>query len=383
MEINNTVLWLWIKESTQYNNKKTLKLIDHYGSAEEVYQADDFNNCHFLNDEEIKTLLRKDLRSAWETYGECIENNIDILTLDDNEYPPLLAEIENPPSPLFVKGNLQECIEKPLLTVVGTRKSTGYGESMTKKIVTGVCQCGIAIVCGIAGGIDTFAYESAIYANSNVIAVLPYGHLSTKGYSTKMFSDILVHGAIISEYFPHKGSHKYAYHERNRILSGLSYGTLIVQAPQKSGALITANYALEQGRELFAIMANACPEFEGSNNLIKDGCYPVTEYTDIIQVYLPHFHTQINESGVSQENVFSLQQELTEDQLISYKRKHRKKLSSDENAVFQLITTEECTTDYIIENAGLSPEKVLQSLTTLEFQGLIISCPGDKFKIIL
>ena len=383
MEVNNTVLWLWIKESTQYNNKKTLKLVDYFGSAEEVFDAESFNQCSFLTDSEIKTLNRKNLRSAWEIYGECTENGIEILTLDDEDYPPLLREIENPPSPLFVKGNLSECLNKPLLTVVGTRKATGYGESMTKKIVTGVCQCGLSIVCGIAGGIDTFAIESAIYANSNVIAVLPYGHLANNGYSTKLFADILVHGAVISEYFPHKGSHKYAYHERNRILSGLSYGTFIVQAPLKSGALITANYALEQGRELFALMANACPEFEGSNNLIKDGCYPVTDYTDIIQVYLPQFHDEINETGTDQEKVFSLQQELTEDQLTAYKKKHGKKLTDDENTVFQLITTEECITDYIIENAKLPPEQVLQCLTTLEFRGLIISCPGSKFKIIL
>ena len=383
MEINHHVLWLWIKETLGYNNKKTLKLIEHFESVENVYYEDDFSECTFLTPKEVSAIRKKNLDNAWETLGDCEENQIGILTLEDPLYPALLLEIDNPPSPLFFKGHLKACINKPTLTVVGTRKCTGYSEDMTKKIVTALCQCGITIVCGIAEGIDQFACEAAISADSGPIAVLPFGHLSSMGRLTKYFPDILAKGAIISEIYPRIGSHKFAYHERNRILSGMSQGTFIVQAPQKSGALMTANYALEQNRELFSLMANAIPEFEGSNSLIKDGCYPVTNYLDILNVYLLQFKDQLKPYSYPQENVFSMQKELTEDKLTSFKKKHNKKLNDAEKAVFALLTTEECTTDYLIENAGIPMEQVLQSLTTLEFQGLIISCPGSKFKVIL
>ena len=383
MEINHHVLWIWAKEVLNFNNKKLLRLIHTLGSVEAIYQAEDFSHCTFLSKKECAALSKKDLRLAWEVYGDCEEHQIGVLTLDDPYYPALLREIDNPPSPLFFKGHLHTCVEKPMLTVVGTRKCTGYGEQMTKEIVTPLCHCGFTVVCGLADGIDTFAYESAIKADSGPLIVLPFGILSSQGKLTRNFPDILSKGALIAETFPRNSSHKYAYHERNRILSGLSHGTLVVQAPARSGALMTANYALEQNRDLFAVMANAANENEGSNKLIKDGCYPVTEYADILQIYLPLFGDRLKELAYPKEQVFSMQDELREDKLKAYKNKHRKKLSDAERAVFDLLTTEECSTDYLIENAGIPMEQVLQSLTTLEFQGLAVSCPGSKFKVIL
>lgn len=383
MEINHQILWLWAKETLNYNNKKLLRLIDFYGSVQAIYEAEDFSECSFLTGKERAVLMRKDLRGAWEVYGDCEEHQIGILTLDDAFYPPLLREIDNPPSPLFFKGHLKSCIEKPLLTVVGTRSCTGYGEKMTKQIVTALCHCGLTIVCGVADGIDTFACDSALRAGSGPVVVLPFGLLANQGIHTRSFPDILVHGALVTEVFPRNPSHKYAYHERNRILSGLSHGTLVVEAPKRSGALMTAHYALEQNKDLFVVMANACPEAEGSNKLIKEGCYPVTDYTDVLQVYLPHYGDCLKELVFPQEKVFSLQEELTENKLAAYKKKNSKKLTDAERAVFDLLTTEECTTDYLIENAGIPMEQVLQSLTTLEFRGLAVSCPGSKFKVIL
>ncbi len=383
MEINHHVLWLWAKEVLGYNNKKLLRLVELLGSIEAIYRTEDFTEFGFLNPKEQFALSKKDLRSAWEVYGDCEENQIGILTPEDTLYPPLLREIVNPPTPLFFKGHLKAALEKPMISVIGTRYHDGYGETMAKEITTALCYCGFTIVCGVADGIDSFACESALQANSGPLAILPFGILSGKGKSTRYFRDILAKGALISEIYPRNHSHRHGYHERNRILSGISNGTLVVQAPKRSGALMTANYAIEQNRDLFAVMANATPASEGSNKLIKDGCYPVTEYTDILQHYLSQFSDRLQELKIAQEKVFSLQDELTEDKLTAYKRKHRKDLTDDEKAVFELLTTEECTTDHLIENAGIPTEAVLQSLTMLEFKGLAVSCPGSKFKVIL
>ena len=384
MEINHHLLWLWAKEILNYNNKKLLRLIeDCGGSIVDVYECTDYSFLHFLSEKEVRALNKKDLRSAWEIYGDCEMNQIGILTLEDNAYPELLREIANPPSPLFFKGHLLSCLERPTLTVAGTRKSNGYSEEKTKEITTALCHCGFTIVCGIAPGIDSFACESAIQADSGPITVLPFGILSSKGASTRNFADILKYGALVSEVYPRNTGHIFTYHERNRILSGLSAGTFIPQAPKRSGALMTANYACEQNRDLFALLSNASEATEGSNRLIKDGCYPVTDYLDILNVYLPRYGEQLKELLCPPEKVFSLQDELTQDKLEAYRKKHGKKLSESERTVFYLLTTEESSGEYIIENAGLPVQEVLQILTTLEFQGLIVSCPGDKYKVIL
>ena len=384
MEINHHLLWIWAKEILNFNNKKLLRLIEECGGTIfDVYQCNDYSFLHFLAEKEIKELCKKDLRSAWEIYGNCEMNQIGILTLEDEQYPELLREIANPPSPLFFKGHLISCLNRPTLTIAGTRKANGYSEEKTKEIATSLCYCGFTIVCGIASGIDTFALESAIQTDSGPIVVLPFGILSNKGASTRRFPDILKHGALVSEIFPCNPGHRYAYHERNRILSGLSAGTFIPQAPKRSGALMTANYACEQNRDLFALLSNASEASEGSNQLIKDGCYPVSAHTDILQVYLPRYGEQIKELICPAENVFSLQDELTQNKLDAFRIKHSKKLTEPAKTVFMLLTTEEQTTDEIIERTDLPIQEVIQALTALEYQGIAVSCPGDKFKVIL
>lgn len=384
MEINHQILWLWIKESLNFNNKKTLQLINTLGSVEEVYEAQDFAACPFLTPDEAKLLLKKDLRSAWEVYGDCNENSIGIFTLDDRLYPELLREIDNPPSPLFYKGHLISSLEKPSITIAGTRKNNGYGEKMTKELATALSLCGFTIICGVADGIDSIAYESALQADGNIILVLPFGLLSNSGWKTRHFKDVLTRGALISEIYPRKASHRHAYHERNRILSGLSDATLITQAPAKSGAIMTANYAIEQNRDLFAVMANAdMEESFGTNQLIKDGCFPVTEFNDILQHFLPEYEEELDPVSCKQEKVLSLQEELQMEKLDEFKKKHLKKLNDNEQKIFSTMDLEEKTADTIIEQAGLPIGEALQILTTLEYKRLIVSCPGGKFKVIL
>ncbi|MBQ8600166.1 MAG: DNA-processing protein DprA [Clostridia bacterium] len=383
MELNHHLLWLWAKECLNYNNKKLLQTVEFFGSIEEVYKCNDFRICKILSEKEVRLLSKKDLRSAWETYGLCEEQQIGILTLEDSTYPSMLREIDNPPCPLFFKGHLRSCLNAPLLTVVGSRTYNGYGEEKAKELVTALSCCGFTIVTGLADGIDSFACEAALQSDSSVIAVLPFGILSSKGHLTRHFKEIIAKGALVSEIFPQNGSHRFAYHERNRILSGISHGTLVVQAPEKSGALMTANYACEQNRDLFAVMANADSFSAGSNRLIKEGCYPVTDYTDILQIYLPRFSDRLTELHAPAEKIFSLQEELQAEKLKDFKRTQIKELTQAEQAVFALLSTEECTADYLIENAGLPVHEVLQCLTTLEFRGLAVSCPGSKFKVIL
>ncbi len=384
MEIKQEILWLWIKEALNFNNKKTLQLISTFGSVFVVFDSKGFSGISFLTKTELSALSKKNLQSAWEIYGDCQENQIQILTLDDPDYPPLLKEIENPPSPLFHKGHFLEQMQSPSITIVGTRKCTGYGEQMTKQIVFPLSSCGFTIACGVADGIDFFVCDSVLRAGNGPVAVLPFGILHGYTLQHRKYKDILAKGSIISETFPRNASHKFSYHERNRILSGLSLGTIVIEAPSKSGALMTANYALEQNRDVFALMANAnAKESEGSNKLIKDGCYPVTNYTDILRIYISEFSDVLHELEQNREHIVSLQEEITEQKLKDFRKKHSKKLTENEIVLLNLLNTEPCSTDFLIENSGLPTPDVLQNLTALEYKGLVVSCPGSKFKVIL
>ncbi len=384
MEIKQELLWLWLKEALGYNNKKVLRLVNEASNVFDLYDCRDFTPFTFLNDKEIATLSKKNLRTAWEVYGDCEENDIHILTLDNPEYPALLKEIENPPSPLFYKGHFLEQLQAPALTIVGTRKCTGYGEQMAKNLTYPLSMCGFTIVCGVADGIDYFVCDSVLRAGNAPVAVIPFGILHGHTLQSRQYKDILARGSVVSEIYPRNPSHKYSYQERNRILSGLSMGTLIIEAPAKSGAIMTAHYAIEQNRDLYALMANAnSKESEGSNRLIKDGCYPVTDYTDILKNYIAEFSDYLHKLEQHDEHVISLEEEITAEKLKQFRKKHSGKLTETENALLSFLDTEPRSTDYLIENTDIPTPDVLQGLTALEYKGLIISCPGSTFKVIL
>jgi len=218
---------------------------------------------------------------------ELSKENIKILILEDKNYPKLLSEIYCPPPLLYYKGSVEN-INEFCLGVVGSRKYTAYGKQITEQIVKDLSRNNLTIVSGLALGIDSIAHSSVLEVNGKTIAVLGTGidRKSIYPYSNIYLADKIIDsgGAIISEFPIKTPPLRFNFPQRNRIISGLSLGTLVVEAAEKSGALITANYALEQNREVFAVPGNVYSSVSiGTNNLIKSGAIPTTNAEDIIK----------------------------------------------------------------------------------------------------
>ncbi len=282
---------------------------------------------------------------------------VQVVGFNDDSYPPLLREIHDPPAILYVRGKLptNDC-----LAIVGSRRATPPGLSLTRNLAATLARHNICIVSGLARGVDSAAHYGALDVNGATIAVLGCG--IDRVYppeNSKLFQQIPVANAIITEYPP--GAPPLAGHfpGRNRIISGLSRGVLIVEATEKSGSLITGDFALEQGRELFAIpgalhLANS----KGTNRLLKEGAQLVTEAQDIIQTLWPDRPTIKQQI---KQNTFANQ------------------LTDSVAKVYQLISYEPSHSDEIARECGLTPMELSAILLDLELRGGIKQLPGNNY----
>ncbi len=285
---------------------------------------------------------------------------IRILTVESPEYPPLLKSIYDPPPIIYCRGLNLDRFTVPI-AVVGTRIPTHYGKTVAEKICGSLASMGVCIVSGFARGIDTLAHKAAIKAGGTTVAVFGCGLNHTYPPENSGLEDkILQTGAIISEFPISMGPERNNFPARNRLISGMCYGTVIVEAGEKSGALITAQFALEQGREVFAVPGNInSPKSRGTNRLIKMGAKLVDCLDDVVE-----------------ELSFSVKSMLKSAQQESPVATN---LTPKEKEVISLLSVEEKHIDNLIENSGLSPAEVSATLVQLELRGLVRQTEGKRF----
>ena len=283
-----------------------------------------------------------------------------LLTIADEHYPLRLREIYDPPPLLYLRGELRE-EDNLALSIVGSRKTSPYGRWITERISQEIVRHGITIVSGMARGIDSVAHGGAISGGGRTLAVLGCGiDVIYPPESRTLFGQIIEHGAVLSE-FP-MGSRPEGIHfpRRNRIISGLSIGVVVVQASAKSGSLITAEYALEQGREVFAIPGNVGADgSRGTNRLIKEGAKLVESSEDILEEILPRWKT-MRESSIKV-------------------RSPGEGLLEEGKVVYRLLSESPLHIDVIIRESRLDPGKVSGLLLDMELKGLITQWPGKCF----
>ncbi len=283
--------------------------------------------------------------------------NIRLISFWDDDYPTLLREIHDPPALLYLRGKLPE---KECFAIVGSRRATRNGLIATRDLATNLASHDICIVSGLARGVDSAAHRGALDAKGATIAVLGCG--IDKIYppeNSKLYLEICENNAIISEYPPETPPLAGHFPGRNRIISGLSRGVLIVEAAEKSGSLITGDFALEQGRELFAIPgALQNPNSRGTNRLLKEGAQLVTEATDILQVLWPH------RPSVQQQEKYDGFTGQLEGQSLN---------------VFQQLGHEPLHSDEIARQCGLTPMELSAILLDLELRGGIQALPGHFY----
>ena len=289
------------------------------------------------------------------------ENKIQIIKKISKEYPKNLKEISNAPKQLFVRGYMPKNSDLNF-AIVGTRSASEYGKTLAFKIAKELSELGLNIVSGLALGIDTQAHLGALAGNGSTVAVLGSGIDDNSIFpreNLKLAKKIIASGgAVISEYGPEAKSEIWYFPERNRIISGLSLGVLVVEAPEKSGALITARMALEQNREVFAVPGSVFSKNSfGTNNLIKSGAKMVTSVDDILE-------------------------ELNLTDLKSKKDENEKtNLNREEKLIFSIIEKEPIHIDKICEISKFPTNKVLPIISALEIQGIIKNIGGKFIKM--
>lgn len=354
--------WIAFSSIEQVDSRFTKRLYDYFGDIELAFNASEreLSQIDGLSVQKAQNFIKLRDKVNPDKVLETVENRgIKYLTLDDERYPRMLKNIENPPVVLYYKGDLFECNLDRTLAVVGSRRASYQAKESLDKIISQLGNTDICIVSGLAAGIDSQAHLSALENNLKTIGVIASGLDYYYPTSNKHLYEKIENGcgAVLSEYFPTFEPLKFRFPQRNRIVSGLSYGTLVAEASMKSGALITANLTLEQGRELMCmpgLISN--PNTEGIYKLLKNGATLVTNGEDIL-------------NALNWEIVFNKQLSL-----------ELPEMTDSEKKIYEALEIEEKGIDELIALTGLGVEELLTDLTTLDLKGIIKQVSGDRYK---
>jgi DNA processing protein len=285
--------------------KKTEKLLDFFKSSESTWNAsaDDLNRSGIGEKLAEKIVLARKNISPSEELEKLQKENIKIVSMKDFSYPALLRECPSAPYIIYTKGNM-DLNASPAIAIVGSRKNTPYGAQVTKTLAKKLAEAGITIVSGMALGTDSFAHTGALEGMGKTIAVLGNSLDDECIYPRTNFNlsrNIVQNGVLVSEYPMSTPASHLTFPARNRIIAGLTLGTIVIEAREKSGALITAEYALDFNREVFSVPGSIfSPESAGTNNLIKKGAKVVTSIKDILEEL--NLETNVSASLLSNKN---------------------------------------------------------------------------------
>lgn len=380
--------WLWLTSLPGLSNQARLALLQRFGDPEQIYYADpdQLALTEGLSREQLAALEDRSLTAADRILADCQRLDLRVLTLQDADYPNRLRNIYDPPCLLYVKGRLPLFDELPAVAVVGTRKCTPYGETAAEKLGYGLTCGGGLVITGLARGIDAAATRGALRAGGPTAAVVGNGLDMVYPYENDyLYQDVAAAGALLSEYPP--GTRPLGRHfpARNRILSGLGVATLVVEAPVKSGALITAATALEQGRDVFAVPGPIdALASQGCNRLLRDGAGLVAEPWDLLREYEGRFPEKLRSEEARREpQVLGYQsqpEEPAEPALPSFSLSHSPvTLTDDQIALLHILTDEPRLIDDLIDITGIPTRRILSALTVLEMDGLTIQHPGKRY----
>ena len=388
--------WLWLNELKEFSRKQKLELLQQFSDPVSLFQSKDYSRIPNLTQAQLEQLQNKDLQRAKTLQNICLRKNIGILTLDDAQYPARLRNICEPPILLFYKGILPDFEAMPAVGVVGTRKATGYGLGVARDFGKQLSVCGGLVVSGGAAGIDSAALRGALEAEGQTVAVLGCGvDVVYPRNNRKLFMDIQERGCLLSEYLPSTEPKPWQFPERNRIISGLSNGVLVIEAPAKSGALITARDALEQGRDVYAVPANIdLPTCEGSNALLGEGAAAVFTGWDILKVYAAQYPETValRKTGTAKPVVQVAQSEqisVPDKKFIDNPAPNSYSVTIDETnsltpaeeKVLSVLSRTPKAMDEVLAQLDMPAGEVLKIMTKLSLEGLVVNHPGRMVSV--
>ena len=354
--------WIGFSSIESLDSSFILRLYNYFGDIEKAFYANqnELKNIDGLSVKKTANFLKaRDNLDLEKVYNGVIERGIKFFTFEDEKYPQLLKNIETPPAVLYYKGDINICNLDKTIAIVGSRKASFNGKEALKYLISGLRNTDISIVSGLASGMDTCAHLAAIENNLSTIGVIASGFdyvypTSNKSLYEKIEKDC---GVIMSEYYPTFEPLKFRFPQRNRIVTGLSYGTIVVEASLKSGALISANLTLEQGRELMCVPGLITnPNTEGIFKLIKNGASIITKPEDILDA----LNWEIKAQDPKQLSLSDMDE--------------------DEIKIYKSLEVEEKGLDMISAETGLDVDSLLSYLTIMELKGIIKAIEGDRFK---
>lgn len=373
--MEDLIYWVWLACQATETNKPIRRLLLEIKDPKIIYFMNEaqLRSVPYLNDYAIRRLLNKDIDEAKIIIEKCEINNYNIICYADEYYPDRLRNIEDFPVVLYHRGHKFKFDELLAIAVVGTRTPSGYGIETARRIARELAYNKVLVVSGMALGIDAEAHKGAMSIDKPTVAVLGSGiDVIAPKTNKNLYEYMLTNGAIYSEYPPGKYGSPVNYPRRNRIISALSVGLLVVEANEKSGALITANYALKQGKDIFAV-PNVVdnPKGSGTNKLIKEGAVLTTCAADILNEYKGQY--------IKEEIIAFDEETYNKDFLSADFVEKFDDLSPVEEAIAKCIGTIPVDVDEISEKSKIPADYVLSSLTMLEIKGVIKQVPGKGY----
>lgn len=396
------IYWLWLTIAFGPANSRKWNTMSHYASVEEAYKSISRGNLKYVMPQDVRGVKSADIERAQKLAEYCESKRINIYCFDDDKYPAALRAIYNPPSVLFAAGDISVINNSVVLACVGTRSPSEYSVNVTERICSELAGAGVVIASGMAPGLDSVALKAGIKAGGKVASVLPCGLFYDYPKNGAAFKRAVSRsGVVISQFFPNEPSLGVNFHSRNRVLSGISMGTLVTQAGEKSGALSTASFALGHGRDIFCIPPHELfnSEYAGVIGLIRDGAIPVFGARDVLNEYHSVYSHKLNYNSTglrlkSSEGVFS---EKPKKATGSPKPRKPAEEAKPDKVEIKIIDTDGMSDEkkkiieFVSENgavhfddiAALSDwsEDVETMLTELELDGCIKSLSGNRYTI--
>ncbi len=397
--------WIWLQRALGAG-ARTDEILGLFTNPYNMYEAGsgEWRASGVITPAQFAKLRQHSPSQCYDIKKHCEQHGYDIIAYDDEYYPPRLRDISSAPLVLYVQGDKQVLASPVMISVVGTRQASRYGVEVTQKLSRQLSQAGAVIVSGGALGIDSEAHAGAMLAKGKTVAFLGCGlSVDYLRENAALRRAIARNGAVVSEFFPDAPANRSTFPIRNRLISGVSLGTLVIEAGEKSGSLITANFALEQGRDVFAVPGDVISSsYTGANKLIRDGAKPVFTAMDIMSEYAFEYPDLINLSR-SNEPISSVEyvnyrnmsgkshtneKRKTEPvrveppackEPVSVKRELPESVSDDAKKVYAVFGDSAVHVDDIKRLSELSLPQVLAALTELEMYGFITLESGKNY----
>ena len=392
--------WIWLAHTCKATEAEKVELLRQFGTPENIYNASEEQLSPFLK----KPGLNRDLAEARKFQAVCEKKKLGILTFHDEAYPQRLKCIYNPPILLYYKGELPDFDNIPAIGLVGTREASSYGLNTARRLGYQIARCGAVVISGLAEGIDAAGMWGALNGAQPVVGILGCGiDRVYPACNRELFRQTELFGCILSEFAPGSGADGWHFLKRNRIISALSNGVLVVEAPLRSGALNTANHALEQGRDVFVVPGNIdVATCAGSNRLLRDGATAVGCGWDVVSEYAAMYPDQLHaflgddvpmsaerkQPKVAQKSKKPAVSRRTDKKDIDNKASspyidvnNPPTMSADEQRIVTLLREGERSVDDVVAAMALPAARLNSMLTMLQVKGVVRRLPGNRISL--